>query len=213
MWSQLAGEATPSPLRTRFRPGAGAASAKALDLASDPKGGAMRRLLMLVPVAIGTVTLAGAALVPAGAGLRNGSAPLTIEKEVDGVVPPDTEFTVKVECDNANIFTPNGPVASATVDFDEKGHPDGSDTITFTNEGICTVTETHDGDAEDVSYECEGQFPEANAPSEGVRGRATGRSCRSVRRGAWPAGEPDHRLHRVRHSDRHGDGHQRVPRP
>jgi hypothetical protein len=131
----------------------------------------MRRLLMLVPVAVGAVTLAGAALVPAGAGIRPGSAPLTIEKEVDGVVPPDTEFTVKVECDNANIFTPNGPpVASATVDFDEKGHPDGSDTLTFTNEGTCTVTETHDGDAEDVSYECEGQFPEVSAPSEGFAG-------------------------------------------
>jgi hypothetical protein len=116
------------------------------------------------------VTLAGAALVPAGAGAGApiGAAPLKIEKEVDGVVPPDTEFTVKVECVGTRvgsiIHTPNGSVASATVDFDEEGDPDGSDTITFDNPGTCTVTETHDGDAEDVSYECEGQFPVVSPP-------------------------------------------------
>jgi hypothetical protein len=118
----------------------------------------MRRLLMLVPVAFGAVTLASAALVPAGAGgAQIGAAPLTIEKEVDGHVPDDTEFTVKVECNVPTIFTPSGAVTSAKVDFDSEGEPDGANTITFVAKADCTVTETHDGDAEDVSYECEGQ--------------------------------------------------------
>ena len=127
----------------------------------------MRRLLMLVPVAVGAVTLAGAALVPAGAGRPTVAfAPLTIEKEVDGVVPPDTEFTVRVECDDPAIFLPSAPngVFSAEIDFDEEGDPDGSNTLTFVELATCTVTETHDGDAEEVSYECEGQFP-ANGSS------------------------------------------------
>ena len=123
----------------------------------------MRRQLLLVPVAGGAVTLAGAARVPAGAGGTKtvpAGAPLTIEKEVDGAVPPDTEFTVTVECDRPIIFRKNSEsVASATVDFNSEGDADGSNTITFTSNGTCTVKETEDGDAEDVSYECEGQIP------------------------------------------------------
>ena len=126
----------------------------------------MRRLLMLVPVAVGAVTLAGAALVPAGAGDGGtiGVAPLTIEKEVDGRVPDDTEFTVTVNCSGPIIFTgPNAPNASsAKVDFDNEGDPDGSNVLTFDRAGTCTVTETEDGDAEDVSYECEGQSGQPN---------------------------------------------------
>ena len=127
----------------------------------------MRRLLMLVPVAVGAVTLACAALVPAGAGAVSTSAPLTIEKEVDGHVPDGTEFTVRVECNSPRIFTPSGSVSSAKVDFDSEGDPDGANTITFTGPTTCVVTETHDGDAEEVSYECEGQFPPIDGGSAG----------------------------------------------
>ena len=129
----------------------------------------MRRLLMLVPVAVGALTLAGAALVPAGAGSSGtGVAPLTIEKEVDGHVPDGTEFTVKVECDFPTIFTPSGAVTSAKVDFDSEGDPDGSNTLLFVARADCTVTETHDGDAEEVSYECEGQSGQANGGATGT---------------------------------------------
>jgi hypothetical protein len=126
----------------------------------------MRRLLALSVVAVGALTLAGAVLVPAGAGNGAGGAPLTIEKEVDGQVPEDTEFTVRVTCDDGRgggiIFNHGGPLLnSVTVDFDEDGDPDDPNTITFGATGTCTVIETEDGDAEEVSYECEGQFPVA----------------------------------------------------
>jgi hypothetical protein len=124
---------------------------------------------MLGALAVGVVTLAGVAPVAAGAGTlpRPLQAPLTIEKEVDGHVPDGTEFTVRVECDGAIIHTSNAPVSSTSVDFDNEGDPDGSNTIGFDAPGTCSVTETHDGDAEDVSYECQGQFPEVINPSDG----------------------------------------------
>jgi uncharacterized protein DUF5979 len=121
----------------------------------------MHRMLKMGAVLIGAVSLAGAFAVPAGAGkVRIGVAPLTIEKEVDGRVPEDTEFTVTVNCSGPIIFTgPTGPGAnSAKVDFDNEGDPDGSNVVKFIDGGTCTVTETEDGDAEDVSYECEGSF-------------------------------------------------------
>jgi hypothetical protein len=112
-------------------------------------------------VGISTAVLIGAMAVPAGAGgFVPGSAPLTIEKDVDGPVPEDTEFTVTIECNDAIISTGSGspPASSAEVDFDDEGDPDGSNVITFVLPGTCTVTETEDGDADDVSYECEGSF-------------------------------------------------------
>jgi hypothetical protein len=130
---------------------------------------------MLSAVAVGAVTVSGAGLVPAGAGV-SASAPLTIEKEVDGFVPDDTEFTVKVECVGPRgepiITTPGGPpAASVEIDFDNEGDPDGSNTVLFDRDGTCTVTETEDGDAEEVSYECEALIPPgASDPCGGVAG-------------------------------------------
>ncbi len=127
----------------------------------------MRRSLMLGTVAVGVVALTGAALVPAGAG-GIGAAPLTIEKEVVGPVPPGTEFTVTVECEDSD----GGPIiegdlASATVDFDEAGDPQDDNVINFQGPGTCTVTETETGGAASVSYACEGQIPTDNSVGAG----------------------------------------------
>jgi hypothetical protein len=51
------------------------------------------------------------------------------------------------------------------TEFDEEGDPDGSNTVLFQDGGSCTVTETDDGDAEDVEYECEGTFGPSSAGS------------------------------------------------
>jgi hypothetical protein len=129
----------------------------------------MRRMLMLGLAGIGVVTLITAMVVPAGAQPEPGFAPLTIEKDVEGPVPEDTEFTVRVECDRAIIFTglSTPSVSSVEVDFDEDGDPEGSNVILFASGfGTCTVTETEDGDAEDVSYECEGQILSHNVTAQ-----------------------------------------------
>ncbi len=124
----------------------------------------MRRILVLGSLTVGVVALTGTALVPAGAG-SIGAAPLTIEKEVVGPVPPGTEFAVTLACERERtgepiIANPGGdPVASATVDFDEAGDPQVANVFTFVNAGTCTVTETETGGAASVTYACEGQIP------------------------------------------------------
>lgn len=129
----------------------------------------MRTMVKLGGVLVGTAALvspvgffadgAGAQVLP--------RATLTIEKEVDGLVPADTEFTVTVDCGGPNIVTPKGNVTTAKVDFDSEGEPDGSSTITLvpSDGNTCTVTETEDGDAEDVSYECESNTPDPRSCS------------------------------------------------
>jgi hypothetical protein len=115
------------------------------------------------------VTVAAAAMVamtaaPAGAGDGGNAAPLTVRKVVVGPVPAGTQFVVTVACEGRRgepiIFTGGPPAASQQLVFDADGNPAGTgDTVTFTNSGECTVTETENGGASSVSYQCEGSVP------------------------------------------------------
>jgi hypothetical protein len=110
------------------------------------------------------VTAAVAALVvmgalPAGAGKDGGFAPLHVRKLVVGPVPAGTQFVVTIDCDNDMIFTGNSPATSVQLVFDAQGNPVGTgDTVMFVDGGNCTVTETQNGGAVSVIYECEGTF-------------------------------------------------------
>jgi hypothetical protein len=70
---------------------------------------------------------------------------------------------VTVACEGRSgqpiIFTGGPQAASQDLVFDAQGNPVGTDTVTFTNAGECLVTETQNGGAASVSYECEGSVP------------------------------------------------------
>jgi hypothetical protein len=95
------------------------------------------------------VGLVGGFASSAGAG---GDVTLTVEKVVDGPVPPGTTFTVDLNCDD------DPDVGSTTMTFDENGNPvpAGSNVVMWTSIPVggldCTPTE-QPSDAT-VSYSC-----------------------------------------------------------
>jgi hypothetical protein len=144
------------------------------------------------------VLVAGAALVavaalPAGAG--DDAAPLHIRKVVVGPVPPGTQFVETLACEgregNPNISSPSGPVSSVQFVFDAQGNPVGTgDTATFTGPGTCTVTETQNGGAASVSYQCEGTLPPPNGEIEVTGGRFSPRPAQNGEAEVCPSSGP-----------------------
>ena len=125
----------------------------------------MRKPIGWIAVVGAATALAVLPALPAGAG-RTGVAPLHVRKVVVGPVPAGTQFVVQVSCDDNIIFNNSGG-SSETLVFDAQGNPAGTgDTVTF-NEGSaeCTVTETQNGGAASVSYQCEGSVPPPTTPS------------------------------------------------
>ena len=104
-------------------------------------------------VLIGAVSFVGASATGAQV-LRGVAVPnntLTINKTVAGTVPTGTTFTVTATCDST--ITPGSP-ESFTAHFDATGAA--TDTHVFSpkvNEQ-CMVTETGDGGATTVGYQC-----------------------------------------------------------
>jgi hypothetical protein len=111
-----------------------------------------------VTAAVSALDVMGA--LPAGAGKDGGFAPLHVRKLVVGPVPPGTQFVVTIDCGDDIIFTGvSNPVSSVQLVFDAQGNPVGTgDTVMFMDGGNCTVTETQNGGAVSVIYECEGTF-------------------------------------------------------
>ena len=125
----------------------------------------MRKWIGVVAAVVALVLMAA---LPAGAGRPGTAAPLHIRKVVVGPVPAGTQFVVTIACEGSIIFTGNGPASSAQLVFDAQGNPVGTgDTVTFTDGGQCTVTETQNGGAASVSYECEGTLPPADMNTSG----------------------------------------------
>ena len=132
------------------------------------KLGATRALVTVASTAV----LALALFAPA-AGAGKGpsqAAPLTVLKTTTGTVPAGTTFTATVACDDDIIYTGEDSIAEATVTFAADGQPTSADTIYFTNDGVCTVTETATGGATTTTYACEGSIPALEEESEGVFG-------------------------------------------
>lgn len=104
------------------------------------------RFLGTVVVVVGLV---GALASSAGAG---GDVTFTVEKVVNGPVPPGTTFTVDLNCDD------DPDVGSTTMTFDENGNPvpAGSNVVMWTSIPVggldCTPTEQPSDAA--VSYTC-----------------------------------------------------------
>jgi hypothetical protein len=135
---------------------------------------AMRKWIGVLVAAAALVALAA---LPAGAG-NGGGAPLTVRKVPVGPVPAGTQFVVTVACDGEIIHTGNGPASSAQLVFDAQGNPVGPDTVTFDDGGSCTVTETQNGGASSVIYECQGTLP----PEASITGGGGPFSARAVGR-------------------------------
>jgi hypothetical protein len=101
---------------------------------------------MVMAIAIGLFV----AIPPAYAG-RVGNQ-ITLEKVVVGTAPEGTVFSVQVVCDES---------PGDTVFFDETGHASDEngdqipENVVFVDPtDTCTVTETVDGDATSVAYDC-----------------------------------------------------------
>ena len=108
--------------------------------------------VMVIAVAIGMFLA-----IPSAYAGRVGNQ-ITLEKVVVGTAPEGTVFSVRVTCDES---------PGDTVFFDETGHPSDengdqvpSNVVFVDATDTCTVTETVDGDATSVGYEC---APDANA--------------------------------------------------
>jgi Domain of unknown function (DUF5979) len=123
------------------------------------------------------VTATAAALVvmgalPAGAGKDGGSAPLHVHKVVVGSAAAGTQFVVTIDCGDEIIHNDGNPVSSVQLVFDAQGNPVGTgDTVTFDDGGKCTVTETQNGGATSVVYECQGFAPAPPVPAVEGSGR------------------------------------------
>ena len=110
--------------------------------------------------ALGLVAVLGL-ITPADAG-RGSDNYVVVDKVVDGPVPEGTVFEIEVDC------TPSAPVGSpeaeatpsvpdpdpVTLQFDANGDPVGTDMVSAPRFGTCKVTETDDGGASTVSYQC-----------------------------------------------------------
>ena len=102
-------------------------------------------------------------VTPADAQNGNGSGNyVVVEKVVDGPVPEGTVFEIEVDCTSVNPAgspeaeaTPSVPDPDpVTLEFDANGDPLGTDMVSAPLYGTCKVTETDDGGASTVSYEC-----------------------------------------------------------
>ena len=179
----------------------------------------MRKSIGWIGVVVVATALAVLPALPTGAG-RTGAAPLHVRKVVVGPVPAETQFVVVVSCDDDIVFNGSGG-SSATLVFDAQGNPVGTgDTVTFTNEGECTVTETQNSGAASVSYQCEGSVsPPTTASGASVldgAGRFSPRVA-GLRAPAVPDDRPAERADRGEHrlreprGDGHGDEYVRRP--
>ena len=125
----------------------------------------MRQFTRVFTLAISALALASvgvaAGVSPAGAGFNG--APLTIAKTVSGTVPAGTTFTASIVCDGPIIDDGESGADAAFVQFDAAGQPTTLDSVTFINDGACTVTETVNGGAASTTYACEGTVPAAGA--------------------------------------------------
>ena len=131
----------------------------------------MRKSIGWIGVFVAAAATVAMTAAPAGAGGGGDAAPLHIRKVVVGPVPPGTQFVETVACEGSEsgqpiIFTGGPPASSVQLVFDAQGNPVGTgDTVTFTNGGECTVTETQNGGAASVSYQCEGSVPPSTMAS------------------------------------------------
>jgi len=140
------------------------------------------RAVRIAVAAAAVTALSGVALFStADAGIMPEiAAPLTINKVVDGPVPPGTTFSVLVACDgdiiDDGMGVPEagglsaqgkgpGGISSAVLTFDETGAPTSApNPIGFVGPGSCSVTETAAGGAATVAYACDGQIPVEEEP-------------------------------------------------
>ena len=116
------------------------------------------RSVAVLLCALGWVAALGL-ITPADTG--NGNY-VVVEKVVEGPVPEGTVFEIEVDC------TPTAPTVApeaeatpsipdpepVTLKFDANGDPIGTDMVSAPSFGTCKVTETDDGGASTVSYEC-----------------------------------------------------------
>lgn len=111
----------------------------------------MRHAIRILVAALSATAAFGVLSGPAGAGLPAQNT-LIIEKEVTGDVPDGTTFTVEVTCESSL-----GPVAQAPVEvtFDEDGNATSENTLNVSAGQQCTATETEDGGATSVTYDCD----------------------------------------------------------
>ncbi len=115
-----------------------------------------------------SVVVLGAAMAigiwgPAGAGPNGAYEPneFTVEKVVEGPVPPGAVFDVEVDCQLLNGVAHAETVATpATFQFDENGAPLGPNALAVGFGYQCTATETVTNGAI-VSYACEVDNPVA----------------------------------------------------
>src|SRR5262245_6699204 len=82
----------------------------------------------------------------------------TVNKVVEGPVPPGTVFEVAINCIGQG---------ASTMTFDEDGNPTSANSFEISPFTTCSATETEDGGAESVSYQCDVTEPTNNAPTEG----------------------------------------------
>jgi hypothetical protein len=110
----------------------------------------MRKALSgAVLAGLGVAVLAlGAA--PAGAGAPPSNT-LTIVKQVTGTVPAGTTFTVQVDC----VSQLGSSTVIPTVTFDSTGQPTTDNHFNVGAGHTCTITETEDGGATSVAYQCQ----------------------------------------------------------
>jgi hypothetical protein len=140
----------------------------------------MRRFTRFSVLVLGTGALAFGVLAPgAGAGIREGAAPLTVVKTVTGPVAPGTTFTATVSCvpdetegGSTGIIDDGTEEGAdvATVTFGADGQPTSPDTVTFDGPGVCTITETANGGATSTTYSCVGTASEDDGELEPVDG-------------------------------------------
>src|SRR4051794_19361930 len=105
------------------------------------------RILVVMALALGAVALAA---IPSGAGATPTNT-VIVEKHVTGPVPVGTTFTVEVNCESELT-----PVAQAptVITFDATGAATSDNSVTTSAGTVCTATETEDGTAVAVAYQC-----------------------------------------------------------
>src|SRR3954470_9419674 len=105
------------------------------------------RILVVMALALGAVALAA---IPSGAGATP-THTVIVEKHVTGPVPAGTTFTVEVNCESELT-----PVAQAptVITFDATGAATSDNSVTTSAGTVCTATETEDGTAVAVAYQC-----------------------------------------------------------
>jgi hypothetical protein len=119
------------------------------------------RSVVAVLGALALVAMLGL-ITPADAGEFEGDNYVVVEKVVEGPVPEGTVFEIEVDCDltprpvsSSAEATPSVPDPDpVTLKFDANGDPLGTDMVSAAPFQSCKVTETVDGGASTMSYEC-----------------------------------------------------------